>query len=205
MNTMKPTRTTLVACLLVLAGGAAGCDTSGLCGDHYHDGYAVRCESSGSAKLVAPAHFGLPGTIGVDRGGSCLDDQGGCTNAPYVGFDSNPSDDGSVPRPRLTVQLFFSQSMPATTIVLAPERADVFVNAQLFTNATTRESLQVVDGTITTRSTSPEQLDVTVALTLRVPSTGETLTLSNAQASASCDLEAVRICDDGLGVPYGSI
>jgi hypothetical protein len=95
--------------------------------------------------------------------------------------------------------------MPATTIVLAPERADVFVNAQLFTNATTRESLQVVDGTITTRSTSPEQLDVTVALTLRVPSTGETLTLSNAQASASCDLEAVRICDDGLGVPYGSI
>lgn len=42
-------------------------------------------------------------------------------------------------------------------------------------------------------------------LALRVPSTGETLTFSSAMASASCELEAARICDDSFNVPYGSV
>ena len=204
MNAM--TKTKLALSLGLLASVAAGCGAPNLCGDHYHDGYVVRCEPVGNATLVAPAHWGLPDTVVVKDGGSCLDDQGGCTSNSYVTLDSNPSDDGTVPRPRIFVQMFF----PATTgdfsyVVNDQNPGNVVFNADIATNPMTREALDVVDGTIAVHSASPEQVRVSFKLTLRVPSTGEILTLSSATAGASCELESARICDDSLNVPYGNI
>ena len=205
MNGMTKKTSALVLCLGVLASvSVAGCGPD-LCGDHYHDGYAPRCETAGAAKLVAPAHLGLPGSVSANSGASCLDDQGGCTTTPYLTFDSNPSDDGSVPRPAISVQLFFTQAMDVGTYAITPESYEVLINAQVFMSATTRESLDVVDGTITVQSSSPERLGAAISLTFRLPSTGETLTFASTTASASCELESVRICDDPLDVPYGQI
>jgi len=188
---------------------AAGCDVGGVdfCGSNpTHEEQQPSCAAGGSARIQGPARLGLPEKVANVYGATCLDPSGGCSTQPFATFDSGPSEG----HPRLLVQVFLPRGEGAATYTLPPPATDGTLDRQPYGNATlwtagdgVPEDLEIAAGTITVTRSSPDDLRASFALTLRVPSTGETIALSSTDAAADCHLQTVTVCDGpALISPY---
>jgi len=188
----------MTTAFLIAAG--AGCDFGGvdLCGNNpTHEEQQPSCGSGGSARIEAPARLGLPQKVPDVYGATCLDPKGGCTTQPFATFDSGPSDTHL----RLEVQVFLPPGEGEASYALPPPATDGTADQQPYGNATlwppgegVPEDLEIVAGTIDVTRSNPDDLRATFALTLRVPSTGESIALSSTDAASDCHLETVTVC-----------
>lgn len=189
--------------LLTTTGGCDGIDAIDLCGDRpTHDEQQPSCDTGGRARIQAPARLNLSEQASNVHGATCLDSNRGCTAQPFVTFSSDPSDSAG-PRQRLIVQMFLppvegpaSYTLPVPPFDGSPALR-LYGHATLWPPSGTPESLDIVGGTIFVTHSNPGDLRATIALTLRLPSTGEIITLSSSDARADCHLETVTVCEGG--------
>jgi hypothetical protein len=193
--------TVLAALPLVGAGASAGCDMS--CdGGQWEDQPRVMCTPTGTAAIGAPASLALPASTSVVRGATCLDTAGGCTEWPFVSFESDatstiagisleirvPAADGPA---SYTLPVVRPPSGPAPAVLVLADYRAAGDNG-LF------RAFTVTSGQITVDRSTTQELRVSFSLTLHLADSGEVVTVDGSNdVVGSCHVGTVSVCVGG--------
>ncbi len=186
-------------CLIVAVAGS-GCDEN--CdGGIWQVGTTAVCTSAtGGATVTSPANYGLPATVPVVEGHSCIDAVGNCSDYPAVHLAN------AFGRGQYGIELFVrlpAMEGSASYTIPAAWRVPYFsviagLNSMEASGTLHGLNLEVVAGTIDVEISTPGELRLSFELELELLSSMETFALTGGVAMVSgCHLTETRVCVKG--------
>jgi len=184
-----------------LGAGAAGTGCNISCeGGSWQDQPYVMCAAQGTATISAPASLGLPASASLVRGTTCLDTARTCTEQPTLFFEAVASSGRTIASVEIHVPAATgpaSYTLPLVRPASGPA-PDVSATVYYFPEGGGAEAFTVVSGTIDVPVSTPDELRASFSFMLRLPSTGDLVTVDGADDDvAPCHVVTRSVCVGG--------
>ena len=198
---MGTCRRLAVALASIVAVVGSGCDDN-CAGGTWLVGRTAVCAATGSATVTSPASYGLPATVPVVDGHTCMGmgGGGGCWDYPFVRL-AQPFGRGqngielSIRLPSMEGGATYTFPTAWTVPYFSVSAG---LNSMSGSGALSAWNLEVVSGTIEVETSTPSELRLSFELELELPSTMETFAITGGVAIVSgCRLEEKRVCVKG--------
>jgi hypothetical protein len=190
-----------VALAWILAVVGSGCDDN--CdGGTWLVGTTSVCAATGGATVTSPASYGLPATVPVADGHSCMGGGGGdvCWDYPFVRLAQpfGRGQNGIELSIRLPIMGGSATYTFPTAWTVPYFSVTAGLNSMSGSGSLSAWNLEVVSGTVDVETSTASELRLSFQLELALPSTMETFAITGGVAVVSgCHVEENRVCAKG--------
>ena len=171
-------------------------------GGHWENQPYRMCTSSGEAMVTAPSRFHFPATMAVYSGTTCMDSAGKCTVTPTIVFAipvSNGKPGMEVSLRLVSVESGMTYPLPRQTNP-NPNFSDVSANIMEWpvSGEITQHPPRDRVGDAGRRSSTPDEVRLSVAAEMVIPETGEPVSVTGGTAVIDgCTIKQHKVCVGG--------